>query len=176
MISILSTLLAVSFALSTAEEPRTVRGTVRDPDGNPVADARVYLLTRISSHGEELVGETKSNAAGEFSVLLPRDEPVTSARGIYLVAVKPGMAIGGQYARASELAEQVALTAHPTTPMPVRVLDPDGEPVPGANVTIQAIRIEEQFQGIGSVEGRLARKTNAAGKSNWTCAKNLRTG
>ena len=70
---ILFVALALVPALGGAQMTYRLKGTVRDGDGKPVADAKVRAEALIGFRGEQFVGqkqfETTTNAKGEWTVL-----------------------------------------------------------------------------------------------------------
>ena len=152
--------------------PQTIVFQVEDPDGSPISGAAIQLEV-TSGGGSVQPARPISDAAGfvafqwslgqepgtqtvEATLADTDDEPLTlTAEAAPLVPAGLEVVAG-----AGQVAETGAAL---TDPVRIRVLDPDGRPVPGVTVSFQV------SQGAGSVAAGSV-TTNEAGEANtnWT--------
>jgi RNA polymerase sigma factor (sigma-70 family) len=120
-------------AKAGANETVTVRGRVLDPDGNPVAGAKVYLHAP-GPGGKGPALHATSGADGRFAFTVARSEPDRTT-----MAVAEGY--GCDWASAGQAEAGRDLTLHLVKDVPVsgRILDPDGQPVAGARLTVTGV-------------------------------------
>jgi RNA polymerase sigma factor (sigma-70 family) len=136
---------------SEARDVVKLRGRVLDPDGKPVAGAKLYL--RLPNSGATTFAtRATSGADGRFSFTVarsnmhntapdsPRPQVVAAARGHGCDWVETGSA-----------KEELTLRLVKDVPIRGRILDPDGRPLPGAKLRITAV-----FSPHGDLGGYLA--------------------
>lgn len=127
-----------TIAFETTVPSSTVSGRVLDPDGRPLADVPVRLHT-LSEPGQPLsrarVGERRTGADGrfEFPALRPR---------LCLIQVVPGDAWARWFSEETELRtdqdlELGDIVVAPGGGLRVRLLDEDGEPLPGRDLALE---------------------------------------
>jgi hypothetical protein len=142
---------------------RTVRGTVRDASGRPIEGARVGV-----GYGEDVLEHpmTLFDAAGPYQVTAPI--AYTDAAGRYELAGVPAgsaplsvthLEYRGVNVTAGRTASAVDATLSPSVKLTVRVEEPDGSPVAGAQVWSVVSRTQCQTRPDGTcVLGGLERK------------------
>ena len=118
-------------------EPNKMRVVVTMPDGSPAAGVRVHALAPYSPTAQ---GETGPD--GTVSLAVPADAAVAQ-----VLAMKPGLGFGytlntagtsGYQAAPTPPSVSVALS--PAWTHRVRCVEPDGTPVPGANVHVWLLK------------------------------------
>ena len=113
LIALTVMLLFVSPTGATAQMTYRLKGTVKDNDGKPVADAKVRAEALIGFRGEQFVGqkefETTTNARGEWTILgltsglwtfeasAPETVPQAIVLPINFTNRKPQSATGGSF-------------------------------------------------------------------------------
>jgi RNA polymerase sigma factor (sigma-70 family) len=140
--------------LPTAEPPATptrngaaqtqeFSGHILDPDGKPVAGAKVYCVDRPSESAEPKV-RAITKADGSFQFRETRREDEDASRGRWwlapmIVAVAPGF--GPDWVPVSKEAKgNLSLRlVRPGSPIRGRVLNLEGQPLAGVSVHVQAI-------------------------------------
>jgi protocatechuate 3,4-dioxygenase beta subunit len=135
-----------------AAEPVTISGTVVDGEGDPVAEAQVWVLDyevdeETYQTKAAVVAAGRTNAEGTFSLAevdWPDDAPLY-LQFTTVVAHKPGLALGWRLIRQPSQPVEVTLLE----PEPVRgsVLDLEGKPIAGAQVKLQYASMPEQGEG-----------------------------
>jgi beta-lactamase regulating signal transducer with metallopeptidase domain/protocatechuate 3,4-dioxygenase beta subunit len=131
----------------SAEKSVLVRGRVVDPDGKPVAGARVLAANWL--YGQEIqrhvLADVKAGEDGRFEFTM--DE--TYLRGglvhrLEVAAVAPGH--GPALMQGSDLGVNAELTLRLVTDQPIRgrVLDLEGRPVADARVKVHAVGVAEK--------------------------------
>jgi len=127
-------LLATVTAVSAA--PVTFSGRVVDEDGQPVAGAQVWLIRHVTDRWRSeghLLGETQTDAAGNFSlpdVDIKLDE---AASHLFVAAYRPGLAVGWLNVRWHSEAVEIVL------PPPL-----SGQVISEAGEGLAAVKIEPQ--------------------------------
>jgi protocatechuate 3,4-dioxygenase beta subunit/thiol-disulfide isomerase/thioredoxin len=115
----------------------TVRGVVSDEDGRPLADVKVkegYGHANLVS-----VGEFTTDADGSFERLHRHPR-----QWIY-TAVTPDRATASVVAQVEPGMNGVRIVMPPPRPWRIEVVDPDGQPVPDVEITIDPYRTEAQI-------------------------------
>jgi RNA polymerase sigma factor (sigma-70 family) len=149
-----------------AEPGVEVRGRVLDPDGKPVAGAKLYVA-RTTLEGRALAEQAASGPDGRFRFAVARSEVGDGGAGDFrnpwvpqalgsvsealfwppeVMAVAEGH--GCAWAELGPAAQDLTLRLVPDVPISGRVLDPDGRPVAGARVTVTGV--SEDPKGLGS--------------------------
>jgi RNA polymerase sigma factor (sigma-70 family) len=121
-----------------AEEIREVRGQVLDPEGKPVAGAKLYL----AKSGEKRPAPSEqatSGPDGRFRFAIAKSEldngvAETMQSPCQVMAVAEGH--GCDWAKVGSAAEELTLRLVKDLPIHGRILDTDGKPVVGARLTV----------------------------------------
>jgi RNA polymerase sigma factor (sigma-70 family) len=140
-------------AAPPAEKPKEVlkvTGRVIDPDGKPVAGARL-VIPEITPSGEDKPVElTRSAEDGSFRCAVPlaEDPPGIFGTSRILHAYAPGFAADwvSLYQVSAEKPVTLQL-ARDDVPLRGRVVDLEGKAVPGAVVTVKSIRPTAAYTG-----------------------------
>lgn len=129
---------------------RIAQASVADREGNPLKDAEIYRLSWLDESANPPV---KSNDKGIFE--FPVD---TSLRphSNYVIIYRAGYSLGALNLEA--LPAQARL--HPRRPIAFRVLDPEGEPIEGAQVYPREMSFGDEFLH-AYVPAELGRKKGA---------------
>ena len=142
----LALLAALSFAQST---PRSsISGVIRDGDGNPLADSRVVARgpgrseTASNASGEY---ELKDLAAGRYNIFASFQPPAFARR---IVTLAPGQDL-------TDVDVQIEQSAD----VRGRVLDDNGEPMPGVQVYLIGTeyrhgRLRHTYRGVSPTDDR----------------------
>lgn len=147
-----------------------VRGTVVDPRGNPVPDARVVLRLRDKGHGgvsversaDDDLAECRTNRTGEFEfrgISPPLGKMWSMHRSTWrmsldVVASAPGHGLGWLHLEEPgtvevELSEEASIQG--------RVLDTNGRPVADADVQLLFLMAARHLAGTNVAHGNLPR-------------------
>ena len=116
-----------------------LHGRVLDPDGKPVAGAKLYLGYAGPKDGTYSVRAT-SGEDGCFAFSLPKaasDESNSDEARPQVLAV--GARHGCDWLTVSPGAEELTLRLVNDAPISGRILDPDGKPVAGAKLTVTGV-------------------------------------
>lgn len=122
-----------------------VRGRVLDPDGKPLANANVAIVTTANvPRGGPLArtvipAQATTDSAGRFELTPPSPIPGDLARR-YVHAAAPGFA----FARAvlspgAATPETLELRLSPEQPIPIRLIDLEGKPVAGVSIRVVSL-------------------------------------
>jgi beta-lactamase regulating signal transducer with metallopeptidase domain/5-hydroxyisourate hydrolase-like protein (transthyretin family) len=151
----------------------TVRGRVVDDESHPIADARVtaaqmrWLDERFVRAERREVGETRTNADGQFSITVPKVEYPDPGKNrlasfdwkpVTITATAPGYAaawLGGEWYRDDDdpLAGEVVLRLKKESPtIRGRLVNLEGQPQAGLSVQVMSLAAAEP----GKVEAWLA--------------------
>ncbi|HVC97549.1 MAG TPA: carboxypeptidase regulatory-like domain-containing protein, partial [Pirellulales bacterium] len=131
-----------------ADDSVTVRGRVLEPDGKPLAGAKLYLwYPNRNNHGPQLLGASGAEGQFEFRVDKSRldtstlPDPWPLAR---ITATAEGF--GLEWVDAAKLDDDGNQTIHLVHDVPIygRVLTLEGKPVAGAKVRLRMIGIPER--------------------------------
>lgn len=125
-----------------------ITGSVLDPDGAPVAGARVWTVAAPPAAGEAVAAEpagVTTDTEGRF------DLPAEGAEARPVVASAPGFARSEPWGVAAP-ASDVVLRLERGVRLDVRVEDAEGNPVPDAWVTSE--ERDPAYPWIGGVTGR----------------------
>jgi protocatechuate 3,4-dioxygenase beta subunit len=135
-------LILLSLATISAEtKPRTIEGTVTDPNGRPVAAASVILADTLALIGvrPEVYGRCQSDGQGHFSIPAPAvTEDIYGARHYLAVwAYKAGLAVGlhilpSQWPRDGA---EVSIPLGPLASLTFQVQGSDSRALSGATLT-----------------------------------------
>jgi protocatechuate 3,4-dioxygenase beta subunit len=127
-----------------AQEAIVVRGRVLDPDGNPVAGARLYLAKptpkRFPPNGPAPALQATSGRDGRFRFAISRSELAKGSAEwspSQVMAVAEGY--GCDWLAVGPAEEELTLRLVKDVPITVRILDPDGRPVAGARLTVISV-------------------------------------
>ena len=123
--------LLLSLSLLAAEEESTValRGIVKDSAGKPVAG--VMVLAPYQDGEQDRSKQAETNDEGEFAL-----SGVTVVNDfVRLLAYKPGHALGGLVLDSESRAKPVVITLAATEPVMLTILNSEGKPVSGAEVS-----------------------------------------
>jgi RNA polymerase sigma factor (sigma-70 family) len=116
------------------EATAEVRGRVLDPDGQPVAGARLYLA-KAAPDGPAASPQATSGPDGRFRFAAPRSEPEKAPAQVMAVARGHGC----DWVKVGPAGEELTLRLVQDVPIRGRILDPDGKPVAGAKLTITGV-------------------------------------
>jgi RNA polymerase sigma factor (sigma-70 family) len=125
-----------------------VSGRVVDPDGQPVAGARVFFARYILRGGDRQAPTVASDAEGRFRLRVSRigypEEymKATWMRGA-VVAVGRGFAFGWTGTKNAEKLTDVTVKLAKELPIQGRVIDLQGRPVAGVSVQVRSVRCRE---------------------------------
>jgi protocatechuate 3,4-dioxygenase beta subunit len=152
-------LLSLSLLGSQDEATVTLRGTVKDAAGNPVAGALVLAPYRTPR--EDRSRQTETNDRGEFTL----SSVTVASDAVMLLAYQPGHALGQSLLDSAEKREkpvEIALAA--AEPMTLTILDPQGKPVAGAEVPAPDYEQGGTWRAPSDWIERLTRKADASGQ------------
>src|SRR5581483_835433 len=132
-----------------------VQGLVLDPEGRPVSNLLVKAGTGTVNH--QRLPEFRTDAAGRFKLkhLLRRQ--------LILTAYPTNFAISSTVVDMSPNAPEVRLSLAPQQPLRIRVVDGEGNPIKGAEVSVDGHRTEAQMLDFSG-------QTDASGALIWTNA------
>jgi RNA polymerase sigma factor (sigma-70 family) len=119
----------------------TVSGRVLDPDGKPVAGARLWMPNALWGDAEKgSVVEQKSDKDGRFHFSI---DPLKLVRGRSLIATADGYGPDGIDVRDTEKLGQSEITLRLARDLPIagRVLDLEGRPIKDVSVSVRYIEI-----------------------------------
>jgi RNA polymerase sigma factor (sigma-70 family) len=128
-----------------AEETREVRGQVLDPEGKPVAGAKLYLA-KFGENQPAPSEKATSGPDGRFRFALAKSE---LDNGIAQTMQAPGqvMAVaeghGCDWVTVGSAAEDVTLRLVKDVAIRGRILDTDGQPVVGARLTVTGLSADK---------------------------------
>jgi protocatechuate 3,4-dioxygenase beta subunit len=135
-----------SQAAKAKDQPKTeteatieVRGQVLDPDGRPVAEAKLYL-TKSTANSLAPAPQAKSGSDGRFRLAVTKSELDKSTMGKpspQIMAVADGYGCDWEVVGSAE--KELTLRLVKDMPIRGRILDPDGRPVVGAKVTVASV-------------------------------------
>lgn len=132
--------------------PVSVSGTVVDPQGKPIASAKVYLrewsLLRYNTNlyddkPRDILAETRSDARGRFafkevgSYAFPRDWPYRNPWDV--IASADGYGLGGLHLPNRETTDPVQIELAPESSISGRIVDELGEPLAGVAISVDEI-------------------------------------
>jgi RNA polymerase sigma factor (sigma-70 family) len=123
----------------SAETKVSVSGRVLDPDGKPFAGAKLYLGYTGPKDMEYPVRATSGND-GSFQFTVDRSEMDKASEDyptIHVMAVADGH--GCDWAPLGPAGEELTLRLTKDLPISVRILDPEGQPVAGARLTVMSV-------------------------------------
>jgi RNA polymerase sigma factor (sigma-70 family) len=126
-----------------AERAIEVRGQVLDPDGKPVAGAKLYLA-RSNAEGPAYSEQGTSGPDGRFRFTISRSEcekGPTEKSGCQVMAVAEGH--GCDWVTVGPAAEDRTLQLVKDVPIRGRILDTDGQPVVGARLTVTGLSADK---------------------------------
>jgi RNA polymerase sigma factor (sigma-70 family) len=134
-----------------ADAPVVVRGRVLDPDGKPIAGARLYWprLRTQQSRGDEDVDFPQrgvSDAEGRFRLELPRSD-IHPETNLSLVAAAAGYGVDWAELPRGERPADLTLRLVKDEPIKGQVLNTEGKPLAGVRVSVSAL--------LTTTEGRL---------------------
>lgn len=137
----------------------TVRGFVRDMEGNPVPDARVLLGKRGESKAREAAPAL--DGSFEFQNVQPGKHLLTAQSDRYAPSTVEFTA-GGE-------AGPVGITLSPGKLLRLRVVNRSGEPVPNAWVRLETMGSPSQAEGKSPpiVQADFSRRSGADGRVAW---------
>ncbi len=117
-------------ALVVQAEGSNLPGKIVDDQGKPVEGTQVifFIPRPWIGNGETVELETKTNAQGEFHLILSRLQRAAPFR---LWAYRPGWAVATIESRSS----QFSVVLHRAQPRTVKVEGPDGHPIAGARLS-----------------------------------------
>jgi RNA polymerase sigma factor (sigma-70 family) len=129
---------------TAAEETMTVSGQVLNPDGQPVAGAKLYTLRlppgkAPSDDNIETVVRGSSGPDGRFRFDAPKGELGTAADGSPLPILAAADGYGVNWSGAPKPGEELILKLVKDQPITGRVLDGEGQPV--ANAAIRVLNL-----------------------------------
>ncbi len=132
-------------AAKTDQSGRTISGMVVNADGKPVAAARVWLVavSRPESGTLAVLRRTTTGKDGAFRLPAPSREALSVMIRPALWAYRPGATVAWTVrdrkdeSRLEDRPQR--LTLRGPTPIRVRILDPDGKPLPAAVVGVRYI-------------------------------------
>jgi RNA polymerase sigma factor (sigma-70 family) len=116
------------------EGTNEVRGRVLDPDGKPVAGAKLYLARSIPD-GPAPSEQATSGPDGRFRFAIPRSALEKSPPQVMTVA----RGYGCDWVPVGPAKAELTLRLVKDVPVRGRVLDPDGKPVAGAKVRVTGV-------------------------------------
>jgi RNA polymerase sigma factor (sigma-70 family) len=125
------------------QEPRTFTGRVLDPDGKPVANARLYWPRLLkdqpaSEEDVEFPARGATGADGRFRLELPRRD-LRPELPFKLLALADSYGMGWTDLPRGDSAGEVTIRLVKDQPVRGRVLDTEGRPLAGAEVRVQAV-------------------------------------
>lgn len=161
-----SLLLVTCLSLLGLSDPAEISGVVQDPDGRPIAEADVFLESPAElDPAKKLLSSVKSNAQGEFTIQSMVESPKKNPFRLLVVA-KPGWSFGGQHLGIQPPAEPLQITLRKSHRITVRLLSPDGKPVPNARLAVSLVSVDDNSHAqLGSLSEKFAKTTNASGEA-----------
>ena len=117
----------------------TVAGRVLDPDGKPIPNADVDVVSRtrapvtvasLDLYPHALLGQGRSGADGRFRF----DADRTASTRVYAIARAPGYGLGWVELNPDAARPSADVQLHPEQPIRVRLVDVTGAPAKGAEV------------------------------------------
>jgi protocatechuate 3,4-dioxygenase beta subunit len=156
-------LLALSLLAADEKTTVTLKGTVKDAAGKPVAGA---LVVANPYRTEEIDPSrlTKTNDRGEFTLADVGAENNT----VRVLAYRSGYTIGDvSLGSADSLASPIDFSLALAKPLTLTVLGPNNSPVPGAEISNPIYEPGGKWQLVPAWKDELARKTNASGQATF---------
>jgi protocatechuate 3,4-dioxygenase beta subunit len=114
-------------------------GKVVDPDGKPVAGAKLYLA-KPTLNGPVPSQQATSGPDGRFRFAVPQSAPPKGAAeesAFQVMAIAKGY--GCDWVKIGPAREELTLRLVKDVPIRGRILDPDGRPVKGAKLTVMGL-------------------------------------
>jgi protocatechuate 3,4-dioxygenase beta subunit len=139
--------LAANEVESTAAPAITVAGQVLDPDGKPVAGARVVLREWAAIRASELafeekvndiLAEAKSDAEGRFRFDAVASRPFRNSRDSPwdVVAFADSYGLGWEHLPAAENDRELTIKLHPAKTITGRLIDETGNPISNCRIEV----------------------------------------
>jgi hypothetical protein len=125
----------------------TVRGQIVRPDGRPAATAHVAAIARriVVGRGADLtpngdaLGEATADEMGRYELMLPINVAETH-RDAYLLARADGTALSWQKLNLDAANVEASFKLKPAEPLTGRLVDLEGQPAAGVQLTIQSLQ------------------------------------
>jgi RNA polymerase sigma factor (sigma-70 family) len=132
----------------------TVSGRVLDPEGKPLSGARVAVCGRQgmllnswqgwASYRKEVLGQTKTDAEGNYRLSVPRTDPQMTTRFVRVVATADGHGLAWRALDPDADQAEAELRLTPVRRVSGRIVGLQGEGAAG--VTIHAVRLTRPRQ------------------------------
>ncbi|MCK4324624.1 MAG: carboxypeptidase regulatory-like domain-containing protein [Armatimonadetes bacterium] len=139
-----------------------IAGRVLTPDGQPAANADVFtewLFRDRPGHFDEVLAETTTGEDGRFTLTIEGNGEPWPRWAVG--ATKDGFGLGWTMVELSE-SEEIVIRLHQATIVAGRVVNPDGQPIEGAEVVVAETSGKEERDSI-YLWSRFAETTGADG-------------
>lgn len=121
--------------------PRVVRGTVFDPDGQPLSGATVFVRTAIAGAEDKPLSTVTTDAAGHYEISFrwpALDDRIGAKPEMLVVAASDGGAADWQYLK-QEASQEVALRLPAEKSIEGRIVNAEGKPLPNVELSVDEI-------------------------------------
>lgn len=160
-------------------EKHTLRGVVRNTAGEPIADAPVYLFGQkrrwdaaprnyISGSSRRVaVMDGKTDSAGQFALTAQFDP---SDYGGFWLVVAPrdyGSAASTWFRDLADAPGEFVKTVSEPLPIEGRILSPDGQPLPGAKISLRRVQGPLESEGWWSLSSSSYSRTSEPDFTFW---------
>lgn len=158
-----ASVIALTLSLWCSFASAAIKGKVQSVDGKPIANAKVICLL-YEGKDKKRKFVTRTDARGNF--VFPEAEITTEGYGASLRALAEGYGVGGCHIRSKNPKirflndtlspdEPVTITLFPETVLEFRLVDEDGKPVQGAEVTVATVILPQLYNVRGLFESAL---------------------